>query len=120
MLTMLRWIMGVAAISLLAAASLHAGLVIPGRFDQAAMYETGVAAILLIGLGLTLLGPGWARWGALVAIVLALGGASIGLYLALRGIAPNTMLDIVYHLGLLGLLLAGLVVAWRLPSARSA
>jgi hypothetical protein len=43
----------------------------------------------------------------------ALAGASIGLYLALRGIAPNTALDIVYHFALIGLLVVGLVVAWR-------
>jgi hypothetical protein len=116
----LRWVMAVAAISLLIAASLHAGLIIPGRFDQAAMYETAIAVILFIGLALTLLGPGWARWGGLVALVVAVGGASIGLYLAVRGLAPNTTLDIAYHVALVALLLAGIVVAWRLPSTRTA
>ena len=112
----LRWMMAVAAVSLLVAASLHAGIVIPGRFDQAAMYETGVAVIVAIGLALTFAGLPLARWGALLALVLALGGASIGLYLALRGIAPSTGLDIAYHLALVALLLAGIVVAWCLPS----
>jgi hypothetical protein len=113
----LRWILGVGALSLLGAAALHAGIVIPGPLDQAALYETGVAAVLLVGIGLTFVGPAWARWGGLAATVLALAGATIGLYMALRGFAPNTVLDIVYHVALLALLLAGIVVAWRVPLA---
>ena len=112
----LRWIMAVAAVSLLAVAALHAGLVIPGRSDDAAIYETGVAAVLALGLGVTFIGPAWARWGGLVATVLALAGATVGLFMALRGLVPNTVLDIVYHVALIALLLAGIVVAWRVPS----
>ena len=116
MIGTLRGIMVLAAASLLVAAALHAGLLIDGPVDQAAMYETGVAVILLIGLGLTFIGPAWARWGGLAALVLALAGASIGLYLALRGLGPNTPLDIAYHFALVALLLLGITVAWRIPS----
>lgn len=112
----LRWIMGTAAASLLVAAALHAGIVIPGPFNDAAVYETAVAVVLLVGLGLTFLGPAWARWGGVAATVLALAGASIGLYMAIRGLAPNTALDIVYHVGLIALLLVGVAVAWRIRS----
>ncbi|HXG40371.1 MAG TPA: hypothetical protein VNJ28_05465 [Candidatus Limnocylindrales bacterium] len=114
----LRWIMGTAAASLFVAAALHAGLVIPGRFDDAAMYETSVAAVLLAGCGLTFVGPTWARWGGVAATLLALAGASIGLYMAIRGLAPNTTLDIIYHVGLVALLLVGVAVAWRIRSER--
>lgn len=114
----LRWIMGIAAVSLFLAAAVHAGFVIPGPFNDAAMYETGVAAVLLVGLGLTFVGPGLARWGGLAATVLALAGASIGLYMAVRGLAPNTVADIVYHVALIALLLVGIAVAWRVPSGR--
>jgi peptidoglycan/LPS O-acetylase OafA/YrhL len=107
MITALRWIMAVTAASLLVAAALHAGLVIQGPFDDAAMYETGVAVVLLIGLALTFIGPAWARWGGLAATVLALAGASIGLYLALRGVGPNTLPDLVYHVALVALLVIG-------------
>lgn len=118
MITTLRWIMAIAAASLLVAAALHAGLVIPGRFDDAAMYESGIAVILLIGLALTFVGPAWARWGGLAATVLALAGASIGLYVAIRGVGPNTLPDMVFHVALIVLLLAGVAVAWRVPSER--
>ena len=114
----IRWIMGVAALSLLVAAAMHAGFVIPGPFNDAAMYETSVAVVLLVGLGLTFVGPGWARWGGLAATVLALAGACIGLYMAVRGLAPNTVADIVYHVALIALLLVGIAVAWRGPVPR--
>lgn len=113
---MLRWIMAATATSLLIAAALHAGLVIPGPVDQAAMYESGIAVILIVGIGLTFVGPGWARWGALTTQTVALAGACIGTFLALRGLGPNTVPDIVYHFALLAILLTGLVVAWRLDT----
>lgn len=118
MVNTLRWIMALGAVSLLAAAALHAGLVIPGPFDDAARFETGFAAVLLVGLGLTFIGPGWARWGGLAATALALVGACIGLFVALRGIGPNTVPDLVYHVALIALLVTGVVVAWRVPSER--
>lgn len=111
----LRFVLAAAALSLLVAAALHAGLILPGRFDEAAMYETGVAVVLLVGFGLTFLGPAWARWGGLAASIVALAGASIGLYMAVRGFAPNTALDIVYHVALIALLLVAVVVASRGP-----
>ena len=113
MLAQLRLIMAVAACSLLVAAALHAGLVISGPFNDAAMYETTIAVILLVGLGLTSIAPTGTRWISLVALAISLVGASIGLYLALRGIGPNTVPDIVYHFALVALLVIGLVVAWR-------
>ena len=116
MVKTLRLLMGLAAVSLLVAAALHPGLIIPGPFDTAAQYETGVAVILLIGIGVTFVGGSTARWGALASLVLALGGATIGLYLAILGLAPNTGLDIVYHVVLVALLVASIVVAWRLDS----
>ena len=118
MIASLRWIVALAAASLLAAAALHAGIVITGPFNNAAMYETGIAVALIFGLAFTFVGPAWARWGGLAATVIALAGACIGLYVALRGLGPNTVLDIVYHVALIALLLLGIAVAWRVPSER--
>jgi hypothetical protein len=109
-----RTIMALAAVSLLVAASLHAGIVIQGPFDQAAMYETSIAVILGIGLALTFIGPTVARLAGVVTLAIALAGACVGLFLSIRGVGPNTVLDIVYHVGLIGLLVAGLIAAWRL------
>lgn len=107
--------MAVAAISLLVAAALHAGILIPGPLDTAAYYETGIAVILLVGLGLTFVAPSAGRWIGLVALAISFAGSCIGLFLAIRGLAPNTVPDIVYHVALVALLLMGLVVAWRTP-----
>lgn len=120
MVTTLRWLMAVSAVSLLIAAALHAGLVIPGPFDQAALYETGIAVILGVGVALTFIGPAWARWGGLAAMTAALTGACIGLFVALRGLAPDTAPDIVYHVALVGTLLLGLYVAWRVEASADA
>jgi hypothetical protein len=110
---LLRWIMAIGAVSLLIAAALHAGLIIPGPYDSAAMYETIIAVILVIGIGVTFLSGPWARWGALVTLVVSVAGASVGLFLAIRGAGPNTVPDLMYHVGLVLWLLAGVVVAWR-------
>ena len=72
--------------------------------------------ILAIGLMLTYAGRTVARWAALVAQLLALLGVGTGVYMATRGMAPNTTLDFAYHAFAIVLLVAGLVVAWRLPS----
>jgi hypothetical protein len=113
----LRSIMALAAASLLVAAALHAGILIRGPFDQAAMYEASIAVTLGIGLALTFVGPRAARLAGIVTLAIALAGACVGLFLSIRGIGPNTVLDIVYHVGLTGLLVAGLVVAWRLRAS---
>jgi hypothetical protein len=110
----LRVLLMIEAASLLVASALHAGLVIPGSFDEAAIYEASLGVILAGALGLTFLGPTVARVAGLAAQGLAIAGASLGLYLAVRGVAPDTPVDIVYHVGLIALLVAGLIVAWRL------
>jgi hypothetical protein len=102
---------------LLIAAALHSGIVIPGPFEQAAIYEGSLGVILALAFGLTFLAPTSARAIAVAAQGLTLVGASLGLYLALRGAAPDTPLDIVYHVALIGLLLVGIGVAWRVPTS---
>ncbi len=118
LLRTLRLLLLVQAASLLVAAALHAGLVIPGPFDQAAVYEASLGVVLLLALGLTfVLSPDSAGLIAIAAQALTLAGASLGLYLALLGVAPDTTLDIAYHVALMGLLVVGLVVAWRVRAS---
>lgn len=116
-LPLLRGLLFIQSASLLVAAALHAGIVIRGPFEQAAMYEGSLGVILAIALGLTFLAPGSAGLLGLVAQGLTLAGATIGLYLAVLGVAPHTPLDIVYHVALIGLLVVGLGVAWRLRAS---
>ena len=105
--------------SLVVVAAIHAG-VLGGPFEQASVYEAAVAAVLAIGLALTWAGPAVARWGAFVAQLLALFGVGTGIYMASRGMAPNTPLDLAYHAVAVVLLLAGLLVALRMPPSSDA
>jgi hypothetical protein len=109
----LRGLLLVEAVSLLVAAALHAGILTGGSFEQAAIYEGSLGVIVAVALGLTFLAPDTAGPLGLAAQALTLAGASLGLYLALLGVAPHTSLDIVYHVVLIGLLVVGLGVAWR-------
>ena len=84
------------------------------------MYEAGVAVILAIGLALTYAGPTIARWGAVVAQLLALFGVGTGVFMALNGMAPNTVFDYAYHVFAIVLLVAGLWGALRLQPSEAA
>jgi hypothetical protein len=110
----LRVLLIIDILSLVLVAAIHAGLVFGGPFQRAAMYEAGVAVVLGIGLALTFGGPTVARWGAFVTQLLALVGVGTGVYMASRGMAPNTVLDYAYHVFAIVMLVAGLVVALRL------
>ena len=101
--------------SLIVVAAIHAGILFGGPFDRASMYEAAVAVVLAIGLVLTWAGPTVARWGAFVAQLLALFGVGTGIYMASRGMAPNTFWDLAYHAFAVVFLLAGMLVALRLP-----
>jgi hypothetical protein len=118
LLRALRLVMLVQAASLLVAAALHAGLVMAGPFDQAAVYEASLGVLLLLALGLSfVVSSQSAGLAALAAQALTLAGASLGVYLALLGVAPDSTLDIVYHVALIGLLIVGLVLAWRVRAS---
>ena len=116
-MTALRTLLFLEAASLVGAAILHTGALTGGPPDDAAMYETGIAVILAVGLGITFIQTGWARLTGLVVQAIALVGASIGTYATLRGFGPSSPLDVVYHVVLIGLIVAGLAVAWRLPAS---
>lgn len=108
-----RGLLLVEAVSLFVAAALHAGLVIPGPFDDAAIYEATIALVVLAGLAVTYLRPAWTRGVALATQAFALLGAFVGLFAVVSALGPNSPLDVVYHVGLIGVLTAGLVVAWQ-------
>jgi hypothetical protein len=116
----LRLLLLIDIASLVVVAAIHAGIIGGGPFDRASMYEAAVAVVLGIGLALTWAGPAVARWGAFVAQLLALLGVGTGIYMASRGMAPSTTWDLVYHAFAVVFLLAGLVVAARLPSSSDA
>jgi hypothetical protein len=115
-MTLLRWLLFVEAASLVVAAALHSGLILPGPPDDAAMYEASIAIVVGIGLVVGVVWPRWTRVAALAVQAIALVGAFIGTYATLRGFGPRSPLDIVYHVALITLIVIGLAVAWRTPA----
>jgi hypothetical protein len=115
----LRMLLLIDIASLILVGAIHAGA-LGGPFEQASMYEAAVAVILAIGLALTFAAPAVARWGAFVAQLIALFGVGTGIYMALNGMAPNTMWDYAYHAIAVVLLVAGLWGALRLRAAEPA
>jgi hypothetical protein len=117
MRTTIRLFLLIEGASFLTAGLIHRGVVITRyAHQQAAIAETVIAIVLLIGLGLTWIWPAQTRLIALVAQAFALLGTLIGVFTIAIGIGPRTAPDIVYHLTILAVLAWGLVVAARAPA----
>ena len=94
------------------AAAVHAGLIVPGHaHPQARTAETVIALVLLGAAAASWLRPAWTRWFAIRGQGFALLGTLVGLLAIAPGIGPQTVPDIAYHVFLLAVLMAGLVVA---------
>jgi hypothetical protein len=83
------------------------------RDPQAATAESTIAAVLLVGFGLSWGWPSRTRGIGLAAQTFALTFTVVGAYLSVVGIGPHTVPDIVFHTGILLALVWGLVVAAR-------
>lgn len=100
---------------LLGAASLvHSGLLLRGHVHgQARIAEAVITAVLLAAWALSLALPGRTRRLALLGQSFALAGTMVGLFTIFIGIGPQSAPDLLFHLALLALLLAGLYFARR-------
>jgi hypothetical protein len=95
------------------AALLHTGAIIDGYADPAARTaETIIAVILVVGLLLSWSPTPWGRRAAISAQALSLLGTMIGLYFVLF-LGPRLPLDVGYHVLMLIVLAAGLLVSAR-------
>lgn len=103
--------------SFVVAGLVHFGVLVDGyEHRQAAIAESSIAVVLLVGLGLTWLWPGRARPIGLAAQALALLGTLVGAFTIAVGVGPRTVPDIAYHVAILVALAWGLVVAARAPA----
>lgn len=104
--------------SLILAALVHFGVLASGYEHQpAGTAETVIGCVLLAALALTLLLPAAGRRIGLLAQAFALLGTCVGIFTIIIGVGPQTTADILYHVVLVTLLVAGLVVTWRLQIA---
>ena len=110
------------ASTFVAASLIHSGFLIGGYEHQQARIGEGVIAVVLItGLVVTWLRPAWTRGVGLAAQGFALLGTLVGIFTIVVGVGPRTAPDIIYHTGIVVVLLWGLTVAARSarPSARA-
>ena len=109
----LRALLIVEATAFGVAAALHSGMLTRGPYESAPFYESTIALVLIVGLAVAITLPRWTRAAALAAQGFALAGSMIGLYLAIRGVGPNSIPDMVFHVAIVGFLVWGLTTAWR-------
>jgi hypothetical protein len=113
----IRFIMMLEAMTFLAAAAIHAGLLVDGyQHREARIAETVIGAVLLAGAAAASVNPRWARPAGLVAQGFALIGTLVGIATIAIGIGPRTFADISYHILIVLMLIYGFVVAFRMRS----
>jgi hypothetical protein len=114
MATTLRRFMLIEAATFIVAAAIHAGQLFSGfEHREARIAETVIAVVLLGGATLTWIRPSSARAAGLAAQGFALVGTLIGIFTIVIGIGPRSVLDIAYHVAIVGVLVWGLAVTWR-------
>ena len=96
------------------ASLVHSGVYLTGyEHAQARVAEGVIAVVLIIGLLFTFVNRSWIRPAGLAAQVFALLGTLVGLFTIAVGIGPRTVPDLVFHAGIVLVLIGGLTVASR-------
>jgi hypothetical protein len=110
----IRLFMFLEAAAFIVAALIHAGLLVDGyEHREARIAESVIAVLLLAGLALTRIRPRSTRRAGLAAQAFALLGTLVGIFTIAIGAGPRTVADIVYHVGIVVVLVSGLAVAVR-------
>ena len=120
MIRPIRFFMLVEAAAFITAALVHAGLLASGyEHREARIAESVIAGVLLAGVAVSWIRPQWTRRAGLAAQGFALLGTLVGIFTIAIGIGPRSVADVVYHIGIVIVLLSGLVVAARAPSGEA-
>lgn len=115
-----RALLSVEAASFLLAAAIHAGALVDGYAHyEARIAETVIGAVLLVGLVTTWVRPRSTFTAATVVQAFAVLGTLVGLWTMFVGVGPRTVPDVVYHVAIVLVLLAGIGVAWRARGGES-
>jgi peptidoglycan/LPS O-acetylase OafA/YrhL len=80
---------------------------------QAALAETVIAGVLLLGWGVAWIWPARTRRIGVAAQTFALLGTLVGLFTIAIGVGPRTAPDLIYHAAIVVVLIGGLVVGTR-------
>ncbi len=111
-------LMFVEAVAFVIASIIHSGVLTRVSVDRGANVAEGIiGAVLLTGAIVASIRPGWTRFVGVLAQGFGLLGSLIGLFLAARGLGPNTVPDLVFHVVIVAMLAVGIVAAFRGPAA---
>lgn len=106
------------AVTFVLAALAHSGMLVDGyEHQEARIAESVIALVLLGGLALSWIRPELTREAGIAAQGFALLGTLIGLFTIAVGVGPRTVPDVVYHIGIIAVLIWGLFVTVRAPAA---
>ncbi len=107
-----RLLVLVEAAGFTAASLIHSGVLIAGyEHPSARTAEAVIAAVLYLCLAVTGVRPSWTRVASLIAQGFALFGTLVGLFTIAVGVGPRTIPDLVFHGGIVVVLVWGLIVA---------
>ncbi len=100
--------------SFVVAGLVHRGVLVHGyEHHEASIAETVIGVVLLAGVVLTWILPARVRTIGLAAQAFALLGTLVGAFTIAVGVGPRTPPDIAYHVSILAVLIAGLVLVTR-------
>lgn len=103
------------------AGAIHSGLLVAiDIHHQAAIAESIIGVVLLLGFALTWIWPGQTQLIGLIAQTFAALGTLVGVSTIIAGFGPRTAPDLVFHIAILAVLVWGLVVATRSHDVRGA
>ena len=102
------------AVAFIVAGAIHSGIFVAiDTHYQAAIAESIIGVVLLIGFGLSWVWPAQTRLIGVVAQTFAACGTMVGLFTIAVGVGPRSVGDIAFHAAILALLGWGLVVTTR-------
>jgi hypothetical protein len=105
-----RVLLQLQAAAFIAAALMHFGVLVGDYAHlKAGIAESVIGTVLLAGLVCAKLWPASAHATAIAAQSFALLGTAVGLFTIVIGVGPRTVLDLVFHVGIVIALVSGLV-----------
>jgi hypothetical protein len=112
-----RLVVGLEAITFIAAALVHSGLLTDGyEHQKAAIAESVIAVVLVLGFAFSWILPARIPAIGMATQGFALLGTLVGVVAIAAGVGPRTVPDIVYHIGIVVVLMVGLGVAMQARS----
>ncbi len=95
----IRLFLIVETIAFLTAAFVHMGWLLENHVhEKASIAERVIAAVLFLGLCISMIRPAWTFKIGVVVQTFALLGTLVGLFTISVGVGPQTLLDIFYHI----------------------